>query len=204
MIRRLASSALISCVLATSVLATSVQAQEEITIQPLDDDIGTLTPDDDFGTLQPLDNDFGTLTLDNPGSVTGEGTGFFNYDDLQILPQGMQRALSDIKTEIREIVAASDIAVLRALDKVSGDVTDFELAVGDSVTLGRINVTLGGCRYPVETPASNAYTYLVIRNAGQDAPVFSGWMLAASPALNALDHPRYDVWALRCKIPAAD
>jgi hypothetical protein len=195
MIRRLGRSALISCMLATPVLA-----QQEITIQPLDDELSTLTPGDGVGSLQPLDNDFGTLTLDNPDSVTGEGTGFFNYDDLQ----GMQRALSDIKTEIREIVAASDIAVLRALDKVSGDVTDFELAVGETVTLGRINVTLGGCRYPVETPASNAYTYLVIRNAGQDAPVFSGWMLAASPALNALDHPRYDVWALRCKIPAAD
>jgi hypothetical protein len=199
MIRHLASSVLIPLV-----LATSLQAQEEITIQPLDDDFGTLTPGDGIGTLQPVDDDFGTLTLGNPGSVTGEGTGFFNYDDLQVLPQGMQRALSDIKTEIREVVAASDTAVLRALDKVSGDVTDFELAVGDTATLGRINVTLGGCRYPVETPASNAYTYLVIRNVGQEAPVFAGWMLAASPALNALDHPRYDVWALRCKIPAAD
>ncbi len=27
---------------------------------------------------------------------------------------------------------------------------------------------------------------------------FSGWMIASSPALNALDNPRYDVWLLRC------
>ncbi|MDA9980314.1 DUF2155 domain-containing protein, partial [Yoonia sp.] len=27
---------------------------------------------------------------------------------------------------------------------------------------------------------------------------FAGWMLASAPALNAMDHPRYDVWALRC------
>jgi hypothetical protein len=28
--------------------------------------------------------------------------------------------------------------------------------------------------------------------------VFSGWMIADSPALSALDHARYDVWILRC------
>ncbi|MGB0800115.1 MAG: DUF2155 domain-containing protein, partial [Planktomarina sp.] len=26
-----------------------------------------------------------------------------------------------------------------------------------------------------------------------------GWMVASSPALNALEHPRYDIWVLRCK-----
>ncbi len=31
-----------------------------------------------------------------------------------------------------------------------------------------------------------------------DGTLFSGWMLASAPALNAMDHPRYDVWALRC------
>ena len=30
------------------------------------------------------------------------------------------------------------------------------------------------------------------------ALTFAGWMIADSPALNALDHPRYDVWVLRC------
>jgi len=34
-----------------------------------------------------------------------------------------------------------------------------------------------------------------------DKPVFKGWMIASSPALNALDHPRYDVWVLRCITP---
>lgn len=26
-------------------------------------------------------------------------------------------------------------------------------------------------------------------------------MTASSPALSALDHPRYDVWVLRCDVP---
>ena len=28
--------------------------------------------------------------------------------------------------------------------------------------------------------------------------IFKGWMFASSPALSALDHPRYDVWVLSC------
>ena len=30
-------------------------------------------------------------------------------------------------------------------------------------------------------------------------PVFQGWMFASSPALNAMEHPVFDVWLLDCK-----
>ncbi len=29
--------------------------------------------------------------------------------------------------------------------------------------------------------------------------IFTGWMFASSPALNALEHPVYDVWVIDCK-----
>ncbi|MGB1970407.1 MAG: DUF2155 domain-containing protein, partial [Paracoccaceae bacterium] len=32
---------------------------------------------------------------------------------------------------------------------------------------------------------------------------FMGWMVASSPALNPLDHRRYDVWVLRCAMSEA-
>ena len=35
-------------------------------------------------------------------------------------------------------------------------------------------------------------------------PLFSGWMFASSPALNALEHPVYDVWVIDCKMEAPD
>jgi hypothetical protein len=88
--------------------------------------------------------------------------------------------------------------MLRALDKISGEVVDFELSPGQTKQLGHIQVTLDECRYPTGNPAGDAFAYLVIRNAGQPNVVFEGWMIASSPALNALDHARYDVWALRC------
>lgn len=33
-----------------------------------------------------------------------------------------------------------------------------------------------------------------------DKTLFSGWMFASSPALNALEHPVYDVWVVDCKM----
>jgi len=38
--------------------------------------------------------------------------------------------------------------------------------------------------------------------------IFTGWMFAASPGLNAVEHPIYDVWLKDCKansdVPAPD
>ena len=89
-------------------------------------------------------------------------------------------------------------AVLRAMDKISGDVVDFELVPAQTKQLGRIQVTLGECRFPVGNPTGDAFAYLAVRDVGADEPAFQGWMIASSPALNALDHSRYDVWVLRC------
>ena len=89
-------------------------------------------------------------------------------------------------------------ALLRGLDKVSGALTDLQLRQGQTVGFGRLQVTLGECRYPADNPTGDAFAYLVIRPATDAEPVFEGWMIASSPALNALDHSRYDVWVLRC------
>ncbi|MDJ0827502.1 MAG: DUF2155 domain-containing protein [Rhodobacter sp.] len=89
-------------------------------------------------------------------------------------------------------------AVLRGLDKVSGATRDIEMATGDVVRFGRLEVTLGECRFPVGNPSGDAFAFLVIRYGATPEPVFQGWMIASSPALNALDHARYDVWVLRC------
>ncbi len=89
-------------------------------------------------------------------------------------------------------------AMLRGLDKVSGTPVDFTMKVGDTVELGKLRVTLGECRYPTDNPSGDAYAWLVIRDGNDDQTTFEGWMIASSPALNALDHQRYDVWVLRC------
>ena len=99
-----------------------------------------------------------------------------------------------------ERVAQADGAVLRGLDKMTGSVTNLSIAQGETLALGKLEITLGECRYPANNPAGNAFAYLVIREANDDAPDFAGWMIAAAPALNALEHPRYDIWVMRCSI----
>ncbi|MFU8778059.1 MAG: DUF2155 domain-containing protein [Roseovarius sp.] len=90
-------------------------------------------------------------------------------------------------------------AMLRGLDKITGVVQDLDLTNGQAGAFGSFDVALGQCRYPQGNPAGDAYAYLTISEQGSGAVIFSGWMLASSPALNALEHPRYDIWVLRCK-----
>ncbi|TCM76958.1 DUF2155 domain-containing protein [Rhodovulum steppense] len=90
-------------------------------------------------------------------------------------------------------------AVLRGLDRVSGEVVDLELAPGQGARVGRLQVMLRECRYPADNPASDAFALIEIADETGVSRLFSGWMLASSPALNPLDHARYDVWVLRCK-----
>ena len=98
----------------------------------------------------------------------------------------------------QEQVSQGNGAVLRALDKLNAKVSDVTLQSGGRDTVGRITIELSDCRYPVGDPSGNAYAFLTVRETGIEEPVFRGWMVAGSPALNPMDHPRYDVWVLRC------
>ena len=87
---------------------------------------------------------------------------------------------------------------LRGLDKHAGTAVDLPLRAGETVALGWLQITLAECRYPTANPSGDAFAYLVIREQDGEAAIFEGWMVASSPALNALDHGRYDVWVLNC------
>ncbi len=89
-------------------------------------------------------------------------------------------------------------AVLRGLDKFSGKVVDIELPAGRTARFQRLNITLTECRYPAGNPSGNAYAGVQITETGREGVVFSGWMIASAPALSAMDHPRYDIWVMRC------
>lgn len=102
-----------------------------------------------------------------------------------------------ITTEGGEAVSANG-ARLRGLDKVTGRVRDIDIDVGDAARFGRLEVRLGECRQPVDDPASDAYAQMIITDLVQNRKVFSGWMIASSPALSALDDARYDIWVISC------
>lgn len=89
-------------------------------------------------------------------------------------------------------------ADLRVLDKITGQITDLQLAAGQGAQIGLLDVLLRACRYPSGRIESDAFADLELRYDGRANAIFDGWMVASSPALNSLDHPRYDLWVLRC------
>ena len=99
-----------------------------------------------------------------------------------------------------EILVANS-GLLRVQDKMTGVVSDYDLPAGGSKSVGRLTVTLDECRYPSDLFMAEAYAHLTITDSQGADPLFKGWMVASSPALSALDHPRYDVWVLRCNVP---
>lgn len=90
-------------------------------------------------------------------------------------------------------------AILRGLDRITGAVNNFSMVIGETLQFERLEVTLEACRYPVGNINADAYALLKIRDIRNEEPSFYGWMFASSPALSALDHPRYDIWVLSCE-----
>ena len=119
---------------------------------------------------------------------TGQGDGATT-----ILP-GTSAPIASIS---QPTTAQANRVTLRALDRMLGQPTDVEMVVGDTVIYGRIAIRVLECRFPSDDPASDAYAHLEILDLPGNR-LFDGWMIASSPALNALEHPRYDVWVLRC------
>ena len=98
----------------------------------------------------------------------------------------------------QEATKLAEGTVLRSLDKVGGVSKDNTLRQGETLKLGNLLVIVGECRYPLANPSGDAFTYLTVKNEVGSKDFFKGWMIASSPALNALDHVRYDIWPLRC------
>lgn len=95
-------------------------------------------------------------------------------------------------------ISAAQGAMLRVLDKTTGQITDLEMAVGQQTRVGLLGIALRACRYPSGRISADGYAEMELTYDGRSEPIFYGWMIASSPALNPLDHPRYDVWVLRC------
>lgn len=123
---------------------------------------------------------------------------------LEVLNSNGDILLKQVESETKEQVSTGRGAVLRGLDRVSTDLEDFELNTGENYLFGPLLVTLKECRYPIDNPAGDAFAYLTIEDRLLGDVIFEGWMIESSPALNAMDHSRYDIWVLRCKTSEAE
>lgn len=97
---------------------------------------------------------------------------------------------------------SNPIAVFHGLDKITGRIITFEVAIDETVQFGTLQITPRICysRPPTEAPQTDAFAQVdEIDEQKQEKRIFSGWMFAASPGLHGVEHPIYDVWLTDCK-----
>ncbi len=107
-------------------------------------------------------------------------------------------AAESVQLDNSQATMQANLLHLRGLDTLNGTTQDIDVHVGETARFGHLEITAETCRVPRETPTADAYAFLKIRDVREETPRFSGWMFASSPALSALDHPRYDVWVVSC------
>jgi len=119
-------------------------------------------------------------------------------------------------------VAAAPVgetAIFTGLDKITARISRLEVPVGERVQFGTLEILADSCnkRPPTETPETTAFVEVFdigrtladeLQDEDSATPVlprpperlFSGWMFASSPGLNAVEHPVYDVWLIDCRM----
>jgi len=98
------------------------------------------------------------------------------------------------------------IAVFTGLDKITGTTTTFEVKVGEAKKFGGLIVKADVCYSRPATEEPKTTSFVEVDEVQLDDSlkhIFSGWMFAQSPGLNAVEHPIYDVWLINCRDPAA-
>ena len=94
------------------------------------------------------------------------------------------------------------VAVFSGIDKITGRITSFDVYVGETVQFGALQVTPRVCYSRDDTEAQKITSFIEVDEITLDRKIrriFTGWMFADSPGLNAVEHPVYDVWLTECK-----
>ena len=97
---------------------------------------------------------------------------------------------------------SNPIASFSGLDKITGRITNFDVYIDETVQFGALQITPRVCytRPPTETQRTSVFLEVdQVSLKGGTERIFTGWMFADSPALNAIDHPVYDIWLVDCK-----
>lgn len=94
------------------------------------------------------------------------------------------------------------VAEFSGLDKITGRIITFDVYIDETVQFGALQVTPRVCysRPVSETPRTSSFVEVdEITLDRKIRRIFTGWMFADSPGLNAVEHPVYDVWLKSCK-----
>jgi hypothetical protein len=92
--------------------------------------------------------------------------------------------------------------VFSGLDKITGRIISFDVALNETVQFGALQVTPRACYTRPPSEASNTDAFIEVDEItlqGEIKRIFAGWIFAESPGLHAIEHPIYDIWLADCK-----
>ncbi|WP_434058507.1 DUF2155 domain-containing protein [Coralliovum pocilloporae] len=95
------------------------------------------------------------------------------------------------------------VAVFKGLDKITGRLITFDVYIDETVQFGALQITPRVCYSRPPTEPSKISSFIEVDELtlnNKIRRIFSGWMFASSPGLNAVEHPVYDVWLANCKM----
>ncbi len=101
---------------------------------------------------------------------------------------------------------SNPIAVFAGLDKITGVTTTFEIPIGEERRFGALIVKPNACFTRPVTAEPKTTSFVEVDQVEVEKTrkrIFSGWMFAESPGLNAVEHAIYDVWLTGCRDPNA-
>jgi hypothetical protein len=97
---------------------------------------------------------------------------------------------------------ANPTVTFSGLDKITGRILTFDVAINETVQYGALQVTPRVCYTRPPTELQNTTAFVEVDEITLEAKirrVFTGWMFANSPGLSAVEHSIYDVWLIDCK-----
>ena len=140
-----------------------------------------------------------------PPEETGEteADDIIEDDDIIAPLSIMEVPVLDIVDEDEEEAALKPMLVgsFSLLHKVTAKVQKIELLSGQEYAIGDMSLTMHDCisTPPEEPPETRAFLEISEFKAGRDKALFTGWMFASSPGINAMEHPVFDIWPLACR-----
>ena len=114
-----------------------------------------------------------------------------------LLAIGLSTASSALAERI-----TNPIAEFTGIDKITGRIITFDVYVNETVQFGALQVTPRVCYSRPDTEEPKTDSFVEVDEITLDRKIrriFTGWMFAESPGLNAVEHAVYDVWLKGCK-----
>jgi hypothetical protein len=123
-----------------------------------------------------------------------------------LLAAAVQGAPASSAEEAKEVQTAqrisNPVAEFTGIDKITGRIITFDVYINETVQFGALQVTPRVCYSAPENAEPKTDSFVEVDEITLDRKIrriFTGWMFAESPGLNAVEHAVYDVWLKSCK-----